>query len=130
MLVRCGAEDQGVHREQGVEPPPRLINGFHDELRRELHRLGAPFNVGIAHLRRGHGPGVEPRVDDRFHPASLFRARSTRHEDLIDTRTMRVEVAEVSSGERRKLGERADAGEVIVGTTPNRKRRAPEAVAR
>ena len=130
MFVGLGAEDQGVHREQRVEPAARLVDRLDDELRRELHRLGAALDVRVADLGRGHRPGVEPRVDDRLDPAGLLRAGATRHDDLVDAGPVRIEVAEVASRERGEFGQRPHAREVVVGTTPDRQRRAPVAVAR
>ena len=129
MLEGLLAEDQCVHREQRVEPTSRLIDRLGDELGRELHRLVAAGDVGIADLGCGHGTSVEPRVDDRFDALGLLSARATTDEHLIDGRTMGVDITDVAPSEARELFARTHAGEVIVGTAPNRQWRPPESVA-
>jgi len=60
----------------------------------------------------------------------LLPTSPTTYEYLVDGGTVRIDVADVATGEARKLLARTNAGEVIVGTAPNRQRRPPEAVTR
>src|SRR5690606_35620253 len=49
--------------------------------------------------------------------------------DLVDERAVRVETRLVPPGQLGQLGERADAGEVVLGAAPDGQRGAPVAVA-
>ena len=78
VAVRRGPEDERVHRQQRVEPPPGLVDGLADEVGGErLLELGPSISRSVAErvvvLGRRHRPRVEPGVEHRRHP------RARRH---------------------------------------------------
>ena len=88
------------------------------------------LDVGVAPLRGGHRPRVEPCVDHRRDARRRRRARRAREGDLVDGGPVRVDAGHVGAGELGELGARADARDVTLLAAPDRQRRAPVAVAR
>ena len=130
VLVRRGVEDEGVDRQQGVEPPSRLIDGFGDEVSREGQRLSGAWSVGVTDLSRGHGPRVKPRIDDWLDPGGGHATLGAVEGHLVDRRAVRVDAADVTAGQGRELLTAGDACQVASLTSPDRQRRPPEAVTR
>ncbi len=101
-------EDQGADRHQRVEPAAGLVDGLADEVGGVglLEPLRGSGHVGVAPLREGHGPGVEPGVDHLGHSACLRAAVGAVEGDLVDEGPVRVQLGLVAAGE---VGELARA---------------------
>ena len=132
VLVRGGVEDQGVDRQQGVEPAAGLVDGLGDEVGREAERLGRARHVRVAHLGRRHGARVEPGVDHRLDAVGQRAVGALRagEGDLVDGRAVGVDVVDVTTAQLAELVAGPDAGQVVRLAAPDRQGRAPEAVAR
>ncbi len=132
VAVRRRAEHQGVHGQQGVEPPARLVDGLADEVGWIRLQLAAVVERVVV-LGRGHGPGVEPGVQHGGEAAGGARAAllRARKGDVIDVGTVQVEIGEGTPCPIAQLrdGTDADVGPAVTAS-PHRKGCAPVAVAR
>ena len=103
VLVGLLGEDRRVDREQRVEPSASLVDRLDHQLGGELHRLGAPVHVRVAHLGRRHRPRVEPGIDHRCLAGGGLGARATRHHHLVDGGSVRVDVVVVVTRQLREF---------------------------
>ncbi len=129
VLVRALVEDEGADGHQGVEPAAGLVDRLGDELRRVALLEQLLVLVRVAVLGEGHRARVVPGVDDLGHAGRGAAALAAVEGDLVDERAVRVEAGLVGAGELGQLGQRADAGEVVLLAAPDRQRGAPVAVA-
>ena len=84
ILIGSLVEQQSGFRQEGVKPPPCLIHGLGDELRRELLLEQVFIFKRIMVLRKGHGSGVKPAVDDLRHTPHGFAALGAGEGHFID----------------------------------------------
>ena len=70
-LVGGLAVEEDPGHDEGVEPPPGLVEPFTDEVRRIILPEELPVLEGIVPLGGVHGPGVEPGVQHMGHPLHL-----------------------------------------------------------
>ena len=129
VLIGRAVEEERGDRHEGVEPAAGLVDGFADEVRRELRLELVLVLEGIVVLGEGHGAGVEPAVDDlgdALHLAAAFRA-GERHG--IDIGAVQLDVVRAVLRHGFELRDRADSVTASAGAFPDVERGAPVAVA-
>jgi hypothetical protein len=131
VQVGSPVEDEGVHREQRIEPTARLIDCLADEVGGEVLLEAVGVLERVVELRGGHRARVEPGVEHRRDAGCRTAlARRARDRDLVDVRPMQIHAREVAGREIGELGHRAHAGVVTTVTAaPDRDRCSPVAVA-
>ena len=123
-------KDEGVDREERVEPAAGLVDGLADEVGGESALKDLLVFKRVVPLRSRHRPGVEPRIEDRLHPECSGPAGLARDLDVVDERTVQIKVSQVHRRAFGQLGDRTHTGVVVTArATPHRDRRAPEAIA-
>ena len=123
-------EHERAHGHQGVEPPAGLVDRLADEVRRVLARELLCARVRVAPLGEGHRAAVVPAVDDLRDPCGRCGALRAGERHVVDVGAVRVQIGQVLPGQLAELGQRPDAGQVVLGAAPDRQRGAPVAVAR
>ena len=146
-LLALGIEDQIVHNhvserwalaqhrrdgQEGVEPSPRLIEAFADEVGRKVPLEVVLTLERVVPLCVRHRTRVEPGVDDFWHPPHGSGTLLTIPRVLIDVGTVRVEVVSQRPGVRRQLVEAPDPLQMLrlLITHPHRERRTPVPIPR
>ena len=141
------AKQQRADRQQAVEPTARLVECLADEVGRKLLFEPLAIRMGVSPLRKRHGAGVVPAVNDlRYaaHPAAPHKGRVVG--DGIDVRLVHAQVVRQLGllpfgllphlqprragfgQEFRVAGHRLHVARLV--THPDRQRRAPVALAR
>ena len=92
VLVRRFMEENRRDGNQRVEPAARLIDSFRDKIRREAVLEDILVFKRIVPLRKRHGPRVKPAVDDFRHTVHNAAALRALGGNLIDVRTMKLDV--------------------------------------
>ena len=131
VLVGRLVEEQRRNRDERVEPAARLIDGLGDEVRGEALLEDFFILERIMPLRERHGTGVEPAVDDFLDAVHLLAAFRTFDRDVINVRTVQLDIVGAVVAHLLELGDGAD--DVLLAAVradPDRQRRAPVAVAR
>ena len=121
------AEETGSQDHQGVEPAAGLVKPLCDEIGREETLDLILLLKGIVLLGVGHGPRLEPAVQDLRRTAVGLPV--PLDQDLVDEVLM--EIGNLLSGEFLQFGNGTDADHVlrILLVDPDRDTGAPEAVA-
>src|SRR5215207_4939674 len=128
--VRAPAEQHRRDREQRVEPPPRLVDGLADVIRRELppEALLAACAVRVAPLGEGHAPRVEPHVENLGDAGGLLTGLGMPYAYPVYIWPVQV----VGDGVYREFFQlilAADHDNVARGGAPDRQRCSPVALA-
>ena len=77
---------------QGVEPATGLVDGFRDEVRREVLLKFLLVLKGIVPLGEGHGAGVVPAVDNLLDPVHLPAALGAFQRHGVDEGPVQLDV--------------------------------------
>ncbi len=125
VLERRDVEERGTQHRECVEPTPRLVEPFADEISREVRLEDRLVLEGIMLLRVGHGTGLEPAVED-FRNAAVGLAVAL-NDQIIDV--LLVEVWNHLTNGTLQFRDAAKAEDVAVLVFPNRQGGAPETIA-
>ena len=130
IAVRCLVEEQRRDGDERVEPAARLVDSLRDEVRREALLEDLLVVERIMPLCKRHGPRVKPAVDDFLDAVHLLAALRALDRDLVDVRTVQLDVIRAVRAHGLELLDRADDMLMAAFALPYRQRRAPVAVAR
>ena len=130
IAVRCLVEEQRRDGDERVEPAARLVDSLRDEVRREALLEDLLVVERIMPLREWHGTRVKPAVDDFLDAVHLLAALRALNRDLVDVRTVQLDVIRAVRAHGLEFLDRADDMLMAAFALPYRQRRAPVAVAR
>ena len=129
VFERRPAEEDGGDDQQRIEPAARLIHRLGDEVGGEGLVEEVFVFKRVMVLRKGHGAGIEPAVDDlgrALHGAAAFALEGA----VVDIRAVQLDVALDAAELFELLLAADDVHFAAVGADPHGQRRAPVAVAR
>ena len=92
-ILKAGpVEHQGGNGVQRIEPAAGLIHCLADEVGGELRLKQLLILKGIVVLRKGHGTGIEPAVDDLRHTVHLLAALGAADGHGVNEGTVQLDV--------------------------------------
>ena len=130
VFKRRAVEDQRADGQQRVEPAARLVDGFGDEIRREVLLEDLLVLKGIVPLGERHGAGIIPAVDHFAGARHVAMALGALHAHAIDERLVQLDILGHIFAHFAQLGDGADGVHVpAILADPDGQRRAPIALA-
>ena len=116
--------------QQGVEPAAGLVDGLGNEIGREAGLELVLVFKRIVPLRKGHGAGIVPAVDDLLDAVHGLAAVRAAQNNLIDIGAMQLGQVNLTDGHIQQLLLAADDVHMAVLTQPDGQRGAPVTFAR
>ena len=130
VFKRRAVEDQRADGQQRVEPAARLVDGFGDEIRREVFLEDFLVFKGIVPLGERHGAGIVPAVDHFAGARHIAMALGALHAHAVDERLVQLDILGHVFAHFAQFGDGADGVHVpAILADPDGQRRAPIALA-
>ena len=122
----CTVKEHGGNCLQGVEPATGLVNGFGNEVGREVLLELLLIFKGIVPLGEGHGAGIVPAVDNVRHTVHFSTALFAAKGYSVNVRTVKLNIrARILHGHLPQFLNGAYHMNVTAVALPHRQRRAP-----